>query len=687
MNGKQFVSTYWSEILLAAILLLSGFLNIWNIWNEGITNEYYAAAVKSMLENPGLLFFNSFDAAGFVTVDKPPVGLWVQAVSAALLGFSGWALVLPQALAGVGSVALIYFIVKRPFGKTAGLLSAFALAITPIFVAVSRNGTMDGLLILALLLAFWTGLYAARKKSLPYLLLAMVLIGIGFNIKMIQALIVVPAVLAAYVLATADRPLRKRLSHIFLAIIVLSVVSLSWTTAMDSIPSDQRPYIGGSGDNTVLGLIVNHNGLDRLEGGSTAGSFSTSSPQEGGAAVTVAGNRSVTGPNSGSQSPDKSSSTQPPGDSASGASTHSGSSGMDDTGSPGIFRLFGEELSDQISWLLVFALIGLFALFKRPAALSRKGFEEAGYLSEQGITLAALLLWLLPGLVYFSFTTGHWHVYYLATIAPPLAALTGIGAVALYRAFLSDGLKGWLPVAAVPIAGLCEAIILLSNEKWVGAFIPAFIIAIALATAFLAYLRIRKTEGGRLQKTVCIIAIALLFLAPFAWACTPMISGSSSRTPTAGPQLLDGGGNSADSTGSGGTLSSLAEYLISHNTGETFLVAVPSSNSGGAELILETGYPVMAMGGYSGSDRILSVEQLEEYIDDGRIRYFLISGSSSGRGSSSGNDEIFSWIREHCTAVSSSEWSGGSAETGGRNTGSIGLGSSYTLYEYNTGTG
>lgn len=686
MNGKQFVSAYWSEILLAAILLLSGFLNIWNLWNEGITNEYYAAAVRSMLENPGVLFFNSFDAAGFVTVDKPPVGLWVQAASAALLGFSGWALVLPQAFAGVGSVALIYFVVKRPFGKTAGLVSAFTLAITPIFVAVSRNGTMDGLLILVLLLAFWTGLYAARKKSLPYLLLAMVLIGIGFNIKMIQALIVVPAVLVAYIMATTDRPLRKRLTHIFLAIIVLSVVSLSWTVAMDSIPSDQRPYIGGSGDNTVLGLILDHNGLDRLEGGSTAGSFSASSPQKGVTAVTASGNRSVTGQNAGFQNADKSPSTQPPGGSASGAS--SGSSGMDDTGSPGIFRLFGEELSDQISWLLVFALIGLFALFKRPAALSGKGFEEAGYFSERGIALTALILWLLPGLIYFSFTTGHWHVYYLATIAPPLAALTGIGAVALYRAFLSDEPKGWLPVVAIPIAGLCEAVILLSNEKWVGAFIPAFIMAIALFTALLAYIRIRRTEGGRLQKTLCIIAIALLFIAPFAWACTPMISGSSSRTPTAGPQLLDGWGNSADSAGSGGNLSSLAEYLISHNTGETFLVAVPSSNSGGAELILETGYPVMAIGGYSGSDRILSVEQLEEYIDEGQIKYFLISGSSSGHGSSSGNDEIYSWIREHCTVVPSSEWSGsGSAETGSRNTGSIGLSSSDTLYEYNTSTG
>lgn len=112
MTLKETAVNYRMEILLGAILLISGFLNFWNLWNTGFSNTYYAAAVRSMLENPGMAFFNSFDAAGFVTIDKPPVGLWVQSLSAALLGFSGWTLELPQALAGVGSVALVYAIVS-----------------------------------------------------------------------------------------------------------------------------------------------------------------------------------------------------------------------------------------------------------------------------------------------------------------------------------------------------------------------------------------------------------------------------------------------------------------------------------------------------------------------------------------------------------------------------------------------
>src|SRR5208337_120525 len=175
MNTFLYLRRHRAECLLCAILLISAFLNLWNIWNQGDTNYYYSAAVKSMLANPVAGFFNSFDPAGFVTVDKPPVGLWVQAVFAAVLGFSGWVLVLPQALAGIGSVALIYLIVSRPFGKPAGLVAALALALTPIFVAIARNGTMDSQLIFVLLLAIWAVLRAARERSLPWFLVSAIL--------------------------------------------------------------------------------------------------------------------------------------------------------------------------------------------------------------------------------------------------------------------------------------------------------------------------------------------------------------------------------------------------------------------------------------------------------------------------------------------------------------------------------
>jgi 4-amino-4-deoxy-L-arabinose transferase and related glycosyltransferases of PMT family len=258
------VKKYPAEIALCAILCLSAFLNLWNIWTGGFSNAYYAAAVKSTLVNPVAGFFNSLDPAGFITVDKPPVGLWVQAAFAAVLGFSGWVLILPQALAGIGSVALIYGIVSRPFGKPAGLVAAFALAVTPISVAIARNGTMDMQMIFVVLLAVWAALKAAREQSLPWLLGAVALVGIGFNIKMIQAFIVVPAILLVYILATTDFSWKKRVLHLGLAVLVLLAVSLSWALVVDSIPADQRPFVGGSDDNTELGLILNYNGAHRL---------------------------------------------------------------------------------------------------------------------------------------------------------------------------------------------------------------------------------------------------------------------------------------------------------------------------------------------------------------------------------------------------------------------------------------
>jgi 4-amino-4-deoxy-L-arabinose transferase-like glycosyltransferase len=209
----------WYRIALAAVLMLSAFLNLFQIAQEGYGNNYYAATVKSMFTSWSNFFFVSFDA-GFVSVDKPPLGLWVQAASAWLFGFQGWALLLPQAIAGVLSVALIYHLVRRTFGPVAGLLAALALAVTPISVAVQRNNVMDVLLILALLLAAWAFIVAAERGSLGWLLVGATVIGLGFNTKMLQAFLVLPAFYLLYLLA-ARTPWWRRSLHLGSATVVL----------------------------------------------------------------------------------------------------------------------------------------------------------------------------------------------------------------------------------------------------------------------------------------------------------------------------------------------------------------------------------------------------------------------------------------------------------------------------------
>jgi len=685
MNPGEFAKKYHGEILLCAIILLSAFLNLWNIWNSGFSNTYYAAAVRSMLENPGAAFFNSFDAAGFVTIDKPPVGLWVQCVSAILLGYSGWVLILPQALAGMGSVALVYVIVSRPFRKPAGLVSAFALAVTPIFVAVSRNGTMDGLLIFVLLLSLWAGLKAAREHSLPLLLISVFLIGIGFNIKMVQAFIVIPAVFVIYLLGMRESPRKKQVLHLGLALLVLAVTSLSWAVVVDLVPASERPYIGGSGDNTVLGLIVNYNGLHRLEngmisgsggpggvppeigeapGGTPGSSFNPDMARNSSLAGRTDGNPGGSGmapPSQGFAPPSDESgpSGQPPG---MAAGDGRGGDMMDDNGSPGLFRLFGEGLAGQISWLIPFALIGLFAWWRRPLPLTPNGLEDAGLFSERGLTLLALGLWLLPGLLYFSFTTGFWHTYYLATIAPPLAALVGIGAMGMYATYRSDGIKSWLIVAAVAVTGFTTVFFLYYEAAWSGLLVPAILIGTIVVTSLLAALKSRSETGtGNLSRILAITAIAILFIAPVIWSCTPMVYGNNGILPVAGPRLVSGGANMGNGLGESWIdTARLAEYLISHKAGETWIVAVTSSNNEGAILIIDTGEPVMSLGGFAGSDQILTVNSFKELIDAGRVRYFLGSSGNAGGGPGSANAEIVTWISDHCAEVPAADWSGSS---------------------------
>ncbi|NCP16541.1 glycosyltransferase family 39 protein, partial [bacterium] len=199
--AKKLTLPRWHYLALAAVLALAIWLHFYRLGQEGYGNLYYAAAVKSMLTNWHNFFFASFDPGGFVTVDKPPLGLWVQAASAALLGLSGFSLALPQALAGVLSVLLLYYLVRRVFGPTAGLLAALVLAVTPISIAANRNNTMDSQLVLTSLLAAWAVILAAEKGKSRYLLLGFLLVGVGFNIKMLQAYMILPAFYLLYLFA------------------------------------------------------------------------------------------------------------------------------------------------------------------------------------------------------------------------------------------------------------------------------------------------------------------------------------------------------------------------------------------------------------------------------------------------------------------------------------------------------
>ncbi len=637
-------------LALAAILLLAVFLHFFRLEQEGYGNLYYAAAVQSQLGNGHNFIFNSFDPGGFVTVDKPPLGLWVQVGSAALLGFSGLSLLLPQALSGVLSVLLLFHLVRRTLGPTAGLIAALALTVTPITIAANRNNTMDGLLVLVLLLAAWTVLLAAERGRLLWLLITAVLVGVGFNVKMLQAYMVLPAFYFLYLLA----PIRfwKRLLHLALATLLLAAVSLSWAVAVDLTPEEERPYVGSTQNNAVLELIIGHNGMARLLPGGLRGLLGGGRPPQ-----PPPGNV-IPGGNPPGPAP---SGKPPPPPAAGGGPSPGGPPGggpfSHETGEPGWLRLFNRQLGGQISWLLPLAGLGFLAAFWQ-APLRRP-------LDRRHLSLLPWAGWLLPQVIFFSIAN-LFHRYYLEMLSPAIAALAGAGLVAMWEDYRRPGWRGWLLPAALVATAMVEAGILDDFPAWAAWLTPPVIGLALLAAIVLVVLRflhqVRRQTGSEPSfpawaGPAAALGILALLIAPTVWALIPVLYGGHAGLPYAGPDLL------ADPRPGGGIMQGrqsgdlppftapLADYLLAHRRGETFIVATINANTA-APLILATGEPVMAMGGFSGGDPILSVEDLQTYIHDGVVRFFYVAPQENRQGA------LVRWIGAHCREVPGREWAG-----------------------------
>lgn len=212
----------WARPALIGVLGLAAFLYCWALSINGYGNTFYSAAVLSGLHSWKAFFYGALDAGSFITVDKPPLPLWVQGLSARVFGFSSWSLLLPEAAGGVLTVLIVYHVVRRGFGYVAAIIAAVALTLTPIAVAVNRDNNPDTLLVLLLVLAVWACSNAIRGGRLRWLLLSAALVGLAFNTKMLQAFVIVPALAAAWMVAAPTPFLRRRLPYLLGAGVPLS---------------------------------------------------------------------------------------------------------------------------------------------------------------------------------------------------------------------------------------------------------------------------------------------------------------------------------------------------------------------------------------------------------------------------------------------------------------------------------
>ncbi|MEA2307372.1 MAG: hypothetical protein QOH43_4652 [Solirubrobacteraceae bacterium] len=628
---------------LAGLLVLAGALNLWSLGTNAWANTYYSAAVRSMTTSWHDFLFASFDQAGVMTVDKPPLALWVQALSARIFGFSSWSILVPQALMGVATVALAYDLTRRRFGRAAGFAAGLVLATTPMTVAISRHNNPDALLVLCVTAALWFAVRALEDGRTRWLLASGICVGLGFETKMGAALLVVPAIVAAYAWV-APRGRWVAVRQLAAGGAVMAVVGLAWPVVVWLTPAGSRPWISGTNDNSIWSLIFGYNGLGRLDG------------QQGGPGG-VGG-----GPGGG-------------GGGAGGANTFFG-------GATGPGRLLNEALGGQAGWLLGAALVAGVAVLA--VTRLRRTDPRTGWLILAGGAFATTA-------IAFSFANGIFHPYYVSELAPFTAVLVGAG-VGLV---LQGGLAARITGPALLAGGVAtELVVLHANPGQLG-WAPALI----LAAGIVAGLVLVAGRSRRVRGVAIAVGVGALLAAPATWAAQTPGHATNGTFPSGGPVtagVAGGGGFRGGGPGGGGPggrggrfgapgaqgqggpppggmpggggfgrpggggpgggmfggnadLGAATTYAAQHGGGT---VAV-SSQEGAATSIITSGANVAGLGGFSGRESAVSAGWLANAVASGQIRWVLTdSQGGGGQDGRVGSTNLMAAVQQACRPVS-----------------------------------
>jgi 4-amino-4-deoxy-L-arabinose transferase-like glycosyltransferase len=252
----------WARPALLGIAAVAGVLFAWNLSDAGYAT-FYSVAVKSMSVSWKAFFYGALDPGATVTIDKLAGSFVPQALSARVFGYHQWSLALPQVIEGVVAVLVMYRVVRRWVGPVAGLVAAGLLGLTPVVTSMFGHAMEDGALTVCLVLAVDAYQRAVNHARLRSLLLAGVWVGVGFQCKMLQAWMVVPALAVGY-LVVAPVSWRRRLLHVGAAGVVLVAVSASWIALYTVTPAVDRPYVDGSTNNSAFAMVVGYNGLERF---------------------------------------------------------------------------------------------------------------------------------------------------------------------------------------------------------------------------------------------------------------------------------------------------------------------------------------------------------------------------------------------------------------------------------------
>jgi 4-amino-4-deoxy-L-arabinose transferase-like glycosyltransferase len=629
----------WSRPLLWLVALMAGVLTLWGLTRNGYANTYYAEAAQAASRSWTAWLTNAIDVSGSDSLDKGPLPNMLMGLSGRLFGFSSFSMLLPEALSGIASVLLLHNLVKRTLGHRAALLAALMLALTPIFVAMSRFNNPDALLVLCEVAAAWALVRGLESGRTRHVVLCGALVGLAFNVKMLQAYLIVPG-LALTLLIAGRGSLRRRVAQTAAGAGSMLVVSFAWYGTMMLLPAADRPWVGDTTDNSWLTLIFGANGLSRVSG------------NEGGGGASFGGE-------------------------------------------PGLLRMFNSVVGGQIAWLLPLALAGLaLGLWSRRRA-------ARGDLARSAYVLWGA--WGLVSLAVFSFSQGIFHPYYTTALAPAVAVLAAGGLVLMWdRSRRSAGWAAALSLAVIGTAALSASMLdrTAAFIPWLAPLALALSL-IAAAALMLPHMRPLARTPARMRTIARVAAVAALvavLAGPASYSIATVGRSLTGSNPLAGPaavsaagfgggaprgaRLAAGGrpppgaalatggrglpgfgpppgvGRSSSGRGAGPMGASVGKttisYLETHQGSARYMVAAVGSTTAGA-IALQSGRNVIDIGGFNGSDPSPSLSQLKQLIKGGQLHYVVLNANRNGADrftvSSSATRERDSWIESHGKAV------------------------------------
>ncbi|MFF0555904.1 ArnT family glycosyltransferase [Streptomyces sp. NPDC004266] len=663
----------WVRPALLGLLAATALLYLWNLSASGYANSFYSAAVQAGSESWKAFFFGSLDAADAITVDKPPAALWPMALSVRLFGLGSWQILVPEVLMGVGTVAVLYAAVRRRFPAGAGLLAGAVLALTPVAALMFRFNNPDALLALLMTVAVYCVLRALEQErgAARWLVWAGVAFGFAFLAKTLQAFLILPPLAVVY-LVCAPGGFGRRLGRLALGGLAMLVSAGWWVALVELWPASSRPYVGGSQNNSFLELTFGYNGLGRINGDETG------SVGGGGGPGGMGGGR---------------------------------------WGETGIARMFNDAVGGQISWLLPAALVllvaGLVVTWRAP----RTDTARSAFLVWGGALLMTLAVFSFMAGIFHEYYTVALAPYLAALIGMGAAVLweertrwlasAALAAVVAVTAWWAWTLLGrtpdWLPWLrwTVLVAGAVAAPGLLFAgrvDRRLGLGVAGLGLAAGLAGPFAYTLETvnaghqgsivtagpaggafggRGPGGGRLFEIGTMPPGGQRGQMPggqmpgggrFPGGQFPggqLPGGQGGRGMPGGAALEAFGPGGDRRPGAGGGMGGLLNgasvgtkakaALLADADAYTWVAAtVGAQNAAGYQLATEK--PVMAIGGFNGSDPSPTLARFKEYVAEGRIHYFIGGGSGGeggGRmgGGPGGGSEISTWVSEHFEEV------------------------------------